>query len=269
MAAVRVAGRIHGADELTAARAVPRAARSLVLPALTTAAWLAILVVQATGTAGAFHHHVLIEGGPPLWLAIPKFLGAWQIMVAAMMLPASLPAYRAVEAATEDLAHRRRVRLTFLAAFALVWAAFGLLAFLGDLVLHHVVDTTPWLAARPWLIEAGILAVAGGYQFAPLKRRSLAACRHPAVVASGLAGSVFGGATSGFRHGIGCLGSSWALMLLMFGQGFASLGWMVALTAVMACETTGRHSRGVAAATGIVLLSIALVTVGAPAAGGL
>lgn len=269
MAAVRDAGRIRGANQRTMAGAVPGTAPSFVLPSAIAAAWLVILVAQATGTAGAFHHHALIEGGPPLWLAIPMFLAAWQVMVAAMMLPASLPAYRAVEAAAEGLTHPRRIQVTFLTAFALVWAAFGLLAFLGDFALHHVVDTTPWLAARPWLIEAGILALAGGYQFVPLKRRSLAACRHPAVAAFGPAGPEFGGATTGFRHGIACLGTSWALMLLMFGQGFASLGWMVALTAAMAGETTGRHGRGVAAATGIVLLSVALATLGIPAAGAL
>ena len=76
----------------------------------------------------------------------------------------------------------RRPRLAiaiFLGASAIVWAGFGLAAFIGDMALHHVVDMTPWLGARPWLIEAGVLAAAGAYQFTPLKRRYLAACRRP------------------------------------------------------------------------------------------
>ena len=138
-----------------------------------------VLAAQATGTAAVLHHHALIEGGPPLWVAVPLFLVAWQVMVVAMMLPASLPTIRVVEAAMGRLARPRRARAAFLGAFAAIWTVFGLLAFMGDFVLHHVVDATPWLAARPWLIEAGVLALAGGYQFLPIKRRSLAACRHP------------------------------------------------------------------------------------------
>ena len=74
---------------------------------------------------------------------------------------------------------RAAERAGFLGAFAAVWSAFGLLAFFGDDLLHHVVDATPWLAERPWLISAGVLALAGAMQFAPAKRRSLAACRQP------------------------------------------------------------------------------------------
>ena len=149
-------------------------------------------------------------------------------MVAAMMLPASLPTIHAVEAATgvRCLAGAARAA-AFLGSFALVWTAFGLVAFLGDVGLHHVVDATPWLAERPWLIEAGVLALAGGYQLVPLKRRSLAACRHPvAPCVSPDAVPRRRVGRLGLRHGLACLGSSWALMLLMFAEGFASLGWM-------------------------------------------
>ena len=59
----------------------------------------------------------------------------------------------------------------FVSAYALAWTAFGLLAFLGDLILHHVVDATPWLAANEWLINASLLGAAGAYQFTPWKRR--------------------------------------------------------------------------------------------------
>ncbi len=97
-----------------------------------------MLVLEVTGTAAALHHHALIEGGPPLAFAIPLFLAGWLVMVAAMMLPASLPTISVVAAATSWLTRPRLARAAFLAAFALVWMAFGLVAFLGDVVLHHV-----------------------------------------------------------------------------------------------------------------------------------
>lgn len=128
---------------------------------------------------------------------------------------------------------------SFLGGYGIVWVVFGLLAFLGDFVLHRVVGASPWLAARPWLIEAGVLALAGGYQFLPIKRGALAACRHrgdPTPLAS-LPGP--GAARLGLRHGLDCLGSSWALMLVMFAAGFASVWSMAAFTVLMVHETRG------------------------------
>ncbi len=251
----------------TAAR-LARDPRSLAVPGLIAGAWATLLVADASGAASALHHHALIEGGPPLALALPSFLVGWVVMVAAMMLPASLPTIRVVEAATSSFTRPRRARAAFLASFALVWTAFGLAAFLGDVVLHRVVDATPSLAARPWLIEAGILALAGAYQLVPLKQRSLAACRHPAEPEARASLDLGGAGRLGLSHGLACLGSSWALMLLMFGQGFASLGWMVALTALMAYEAIGRYGRSVASAAGVALIVAAIAVLSASSSPG-
>ena len=84
-------------------------------------------------------------------------------MVVAMMLPASLPAIHAVEAATavRCLAGAAPARRSS-ARSLLVWTAFGLVAFFGDVVLHHVVDATPWLADGRGSSKPAILALAGG-----------------------------------------------------------------------------------------------------------
>ncbi len=58
-------------------------------------------------------------------------------------------------------------------------------------------------------------------------------------------------------------------MLLMFAEGFANLWWMVALTAVMVYETTGRHGQRAAAAAGVVLILAALTALSGNSAGGL
>ncbi len=222
---------------LDAAAALLRSPGQLDVPLLVVGCWAILVVAELTGASAALHHHALIEGGLPLSNAIPMFLVGWLVMAAAMMLPASIRTIRLVEATASSVGSPRRARFAFLVSFALVWTAFGLVAFLGDVGLHHVVDTTPWLAERAWLIEAGILALAGGYQLVPLKRRSLAACRHP--VESALSASMGGIGRLEIRHGLACLGSSWALMLLMFAEGFASIGWMVALTALMATKRPG------------------------------
>jgi predicted metal-binding membrane protein len=46
-------------------------------------------------------------------------------------------------------------------------------------------------------------------------------------------------------------------MLLMFAAGFANLGWMAALAALMVYETTGRHGQRAASAAGASLLALA------------
>jgi predicted metal-binding membrane protein len=240
-----------------------KATRSLVgprplplVPMAIGAAWLIAVVAQATGNAQLLHHHTLIDGGPPLWIATPVFLVAWQVMIVAMMLPASLPAIHAFNSRAAGATRRTRGLATFLGSYALIWTIFGLLAFMGDVVLHHIVDATPWLAAHPWLIEAGVIALAGAYQLAALKRHTLAACRHP----SGAGPTALSGGSSfqlGLEHGLACLGSSGALMLLMFAEGFANLWWMVALTAVMAYEATGRFGQRAAVAVGVLLLVVA------------
>lgn len=223
-----------------------------ILLAATAAAWLAAVVAQWSGQAALLHHHSLIEHGPPLWIAALLFLVGWQVMIAAMMLPASLPTIRVVDAA---IGHRA----TFLVAFAAVWSAFGLFAFAGDYLIHQIVEATPWLAARPWLIEAGVLGMAGAYQLSPFKRRSLAACRHPvALLATPTHRSrAF---KLGVAHAADCLGSSWALMLLMFAEGFANLWWMGALTGVMVYETISHQGQRAALPVGVLLLGLSLAT---------
>lgn len=260
-------GRVQSAviDGVVAAAS---ASVSPVVPAAIVGAWLIAILAQGTGNAAFLHHHALIEGGPPLWVAAPLFLVGWQVMIVAMMWPASLASIRSFTAGESLKDHLRPGLASFLGSYALVWTAYGLLAFLGDVALHHVVDATPWLAARPWIIEASVVSVAGAYQFSPLKRRSLAACRHPAGVLPAAGPQRRSSFAMGLDLGAACLGSSWALMLLMFAEGFANVEWMAALTVVMVYETTGRHGQRAASAAGILLLlfGAALLSTGAGAA---
>ena len=149
--------------------------------------------------------------------------------------------------------------LAFLAGFFVVWSGFGLAAFLGDAVLHAIVDATPWLAARPWLIEAGVHRAGGRLAVrarqGPLPRGSAAGEPRGTSVGS------FG---RGASHGVACLGASWALMLLMFAEGFGGLGWMGALTGVMILETYLPSPRRLSSAVGVGLILLALLTLSGP-----
>jgi predicted metal-binding membrane protein len=232
-----------------------------------TAAWLIMLIGQVSGNAAALHHHALIGGDTPIAIAIPTFLVAWLIMVVAMMWPASLHAVDAFRRGSPNLSRSTLAITQFLGISAVIWAGFGLATFIGDFAVHHVVDTSPWLSARPWLIEAGVLTAAGVYQLTPLKRHYLAACRRPGDRSVAFAIAEPDAIGAGLRHGLDCLGSSWALMLFMFASGFTSLALMGALTLLMVYEATGRHGERAATAAGVVLLLAALTVLSGPLPG--
>lgn len=241
-------------------RPVPKTVRISVV-ALVAIAWALTLLGASWGAASALHHHTLIKDGPPLWIGIPIFLIAWLVMVAAMMLPASVPAIRAM-ASHSRTGHPMKALAGFLGAYALVWAVFGLFAFAGDIVLHGIVDRTPWLFMRPWIIGASVLGIAGLFELSAFKQQFLAVCRHPLphIKAGG------GNFRVGLEHGLACLGCSWALMLLMFAAGVASLPWMIGLTLVMAYQGLARSGERTVKPFGAALLVLALLVLVIPLA---
>jgi predicted metal-binding membrane protein len=220
--------------------------------------WALAVVAELTGRAEALHHDALIEGGPSLWAALLLFLLAWQAMVAAMMLPSSLPLITLFEGVSAAQDRPRRARAAFLGGYVVVWTAFGALAFLGDVALHRTVAAVPWLEERPWLIGGSVLILAGAFQFSELKESCLSKCRLPGPY---LLAHYRRGPGAAFRlgsgHGLFCVGCCWALMLVMFAAGVAVLWWMAALTAVMVYEKTGRHGKALTPVVGVVLLLLA------------
>jgi len=217
------------------------------------AAWLVAAVAQMSGQSALLHHHALIEGGPPIGISVLLFAVGWLTMTAAMMLPASLGAIGTYESAA---AGRSGASVAaFVGAFFLVWLVVGMTFFMGDVVLHAVVEATPWIAERAWVLEAGVVGLAGAYQFVPLKRRFLEACRQPQAAAH----VDRPGFEAGVAHAVDCLVSSGPMMLLMFAAGLANVWWMLGLAGVMAYEARGRHGQRVASVAGAALLALALL----------
>ena len=95
------------------------------------------------------------------------FLLAWQAMIAAMMLPSSLPLIAAVRAGRRPRQPRPRAAMAaFLGGYALVWSAFGALAFGFDVGRARRGRREPVAgAARVAHRRARVLALAGAFQF--------------------------------------------------------------------------------------------------------
>jgi len=195
-----------------------------------------------------------------VWIALPAFLLSWQVMLAAMMLPSSMPLVRLFAKASARQPRPRAAMAGFLGGYALVWTAFGALAFTFDMGVHATVDASPWLQDRTWLLAAGVLALAGAFQFSSVKYACLDKCRHPAqFMFRFYKRGPRGGLELGLRHGAFCLGCCWALMLVMFSVGVASVLAMALLTVVMVYEKTQPRGRQVVPAAGVTLLATALL----------
>lgn len=227
-----------------------------------TAAWGLALVAEVSGHGAALHHDKLIEGGLPFAAALGLFVVAWQVMIAAMMLPSSLPVIRLFNHMATGQLRVARVRAAFVAGYAAVWTVFGALAFIGDLGIHRTVDSWPWLAAHSWLIAGGTFVLAGAFQFSSLKDRCLRECRHPAAFL--LRHYRRGGGAAlriGARHGLACLGCCWALMLVAFAAGVANLAWMAIFTFIMVFEKTGPAGNRAAKPLGVGLLALGALVI--------
>ena len=146
------------------------------------AAWVLAIAAEATGSAGHLHHDALIEGGPGVLPGLLLFLAAWQAMIAAMMLPSSLPLIRLFGGASASQSRPGVAMAGLIAGYAAVWTAFAAAAFCFDVGVHAAVDSSVWLQANQGYIGPATLAIAGAFQFTPLKDACLRHCRHPAPV---------------------------------------------------------------------------------------
>jgi predicted metal-binding membrane protein len=243
----------------------PRAWPRLPIVAAIGGAWVLAVAAEATGRGAALHHDSLIEGGLPMAAALGLFVVAWQAMIAAMMLPSSLPLIRLFGQTTVAVPERGRTMAAFLGGYAVVWSGFGVIAFLGDTALHRTVDSSPWLSAHPWVIGGSVFILAGAFQFSSLKERCLTQCRHPAAW---MLKHYRRGTSEAFRmgrsHGLFCLGCCWALMLVSFAAGVANLAWMGVLTLIMVFEKTARHGQRAVAPIGVGLLVVGALVLAHP-----
>ena len=265
-----------------------------VVPAMIAAAWVLAVVAELNGaafvrnavpsapagTSLAGHSpitffcplHLAAVGGSGVhvgpgdthagsfWLAFALFLIAWQTMIVAMMLPSSLPLVRIFNVASAGAPGRGRALLAFFSGYALIWTAFGGVAFAGDALVHRLIADNAGLRAHQSMIVAGVLTLAGAVQFTPLKDRCLTECRHPgAFLMRHYRRGTGGGFTLGRRHGLFCLGCCWALMLVMFVTGVANLICMGALTVLMVYEKTATRGAKAVPTAGIALLALASV----------
>jgi predicted metal-binding membrane protein len=164
----------------------------------------------------------LLAMGDEMPMGAGLWIGAWTVMMAAMMLPSTSPLvllYARQSTATSS------TLLT--AGYVAVWAGVGLAAYGIDMRLPDPSNR----------VVGAVLIGAGLYQLTPLKTACLKRCRNPAdfLVTHWRRGRV-GALRLGVEHGAYCVGCCWALMGVLIVAGSMSLAWVVAIALVVAGE---------------------------------
>ena len=231
--------------------------------ALVGASWAALWLWSASPYARYLEH--------PGWLDATSFAAfcrsaavpagvhalAWLLMIAAMMLPTTYPLLATFRRITASRRDASLLLALVCLGFVVVWAAFGVAAWAADAGVRAWVQRSDTFVRHGWLLGAGVLAAAGLFQFSKLKYRCLDACQSPFVfVAARWHGRVprREALQLGMAHGAFCVGCCWALMVVTFVVGMGSLGWMLALAALMAAEKNLPWGRRLRAPLGIGLL---------------
>jgi predicted metal-binding membrane protein len=160
--------------------------------------------------------------GDEMPMGFGLWIGAWTVMMAAMMLPSTSPLVL-LYAKRATPAHSALLTVGYL----LVWATVGLIAYEVDMRLPDPGNR----------VVGAVLIVAGIYQLTPLKSACLKRCRNPVdfLVTRWRPGGA-GALRLGVEHGAYCVGCCWALMGVLIVAGAMSLGWVVAIALVVAAE---------------------------------
>ena len=211
--------------------------------------------------------------GPSAWMMtaewdVPHVLllwTMWSVMMAAMMLPSAWPMVRTFVGLSRRAGQLARGN-AFVAAYLLVWAGFSAAATLAQWAFQRTDLVDAMLVSSSPLLTGALLAIAGLYQFSPLKRICLAHCRTPLGFLLGAwRPGTGGGFAMGARHGVVCVGCCWALMALLFVGGAMNLAWVAALSIAVALEKLLPGGERVARLLGVLLLGIGAVKLAAAA----
>jgi predicted metal-binding membrane protein len=162
-----------------------------------------------------------------------SFLTLWVPMMAAMMLPAAVPA---VLRRTQADGRARTLPL-FLGSYLLVWTPVGAVVYAGYRPLGS--------------FTAGIIVIAAGiYELSRLKQDCRRRCQDRL--------------RSGFDFGIYCVGSSLGLMLMLVVLGLMSFTWMLVIALLVLAQKLLPPNATVDVPVALAIVTLGILNVVAP-----
>jgi predicted metal-binding membrane protein len=221
------------------------------LLALGAAAW-GLLVWERAGS------EAMSMASPTMGMRAPLFLAIWVVMMVAMMFPTAAPmilTFHKVQAGKRRAGEAFVSTWVFVAAYLLVWALAGIIAYGGALVAEAVAVKAALSPAAAARIGGALLIAAGLYQLTPLKGLCLAKCRTPITfIMTSWRDGTAGALRMGLFHGGYCLGCCWLLFIILFPLGIMNIAAMAVVTLVIFAEKTLPWGRATARATAAALI---------------
>jgi predicted metal-binding membrane protein len=166
----------------------------------------------------------------------------WAVMMVGMMTPSAAPMILLyARVGRQAAAQARPLAATgwFAGGYLLAWAAFSVVATLGQWGLERAALLTPMMASASGVFGGLVLIAAGLYQWTPWKDACLRHCRAPLHFIQqhgGFKRDAAGSLVIGFHHGLYCAGCCWALMALLFVGGVMNLLWIAAIAVFVLAE---------------------------------
>jgi predicted metal-binding membrane protein len=181
---------------------------------------------------------------------VPFVLG-WTAMMAAMMIPATLPLillYRTVTRQRVSASQARVGTTALLAGYIAVWAVAGL-------PIYGYALTAETIGRFAAVLPAVLLVSGGVYQFTSLKRSCHARCSNPLFFLMhkwkpGTAGAL----RLGVLHGIDCLGCCVGVMVGLVALGMMNLALVFTVALIIFAEKTLPDSHRIAPTLGFVMI---------------
>jgi predicted metal-binding membrane protein len=185
-------------------------------------------------------------------------LAMWAIMMAAMMVPSAAPTILLFASLRRPAASAVPIAF-FVAGYLVAWTGFSVAATAAQWALASTSLLSSAMASDGPRLCGALFAVAGLYQFSPLKDACLSHCRSPARFLVERRREGLGGAfVMGAEHGLYCIGCCAPLMALLFAFGVMNLLWIAALSAYVLAEKMLPRGRGLARAAGAAMLAIGI-----------
>ena len=200
-----------------------------------------------------------MDGGlmrmPGTAVFLPLF-GMWAVMATAMMLPTFVPTLRTFLDLGRAGATTPLTAGGLVVGYVGVWVGASAVGAMAQLALIRSDLVTGSGASLHAPLTAGLLAIAGLYQFTRAKAVCLAACRMPLTFfmqrwRPGVPRAIRMGASSGLF----CIACCWAQMALAFVGGTMNLWWMGLATLFMTVEKLPAPGRRITRPAGWLLLA--------------
>jgi len=199
------------------------------------------------------------SGGDERWTlrCLGLSTGIWSVMMAAMMLPTTVPmalTFAVATGAREGLGGWGPT-LIFLGAYIAAWSVGSTLFALAQGGIGAGIVASGHTHSAQATVGASLVTLAGLYQLTPLKTACLRQCRLPlGFLLTHWRPGLSGALSLGLRHSLVCIGCCWALILLMLATGAMSIVFMAALTAFIVLEKMAPYEKTLQRCSGYALI---------------